>query len=81
MRNSCLGLVTGLLVYLAPASAGPCFVGDAVGVVCRRVEGDAGDCGRRNGDDRVEEPYPSGDGLYAEDIDCIASVLRKKLPF
>lgn len=36
---------------------GPAFVGDPVGVVCLRGEGDAGDSARRNGELRVgEEP-------------------------
>ena len=35
----------------------PAFVGDPVGVVCRRGEGDAGDSGLRKGELRVgEEP-------------------------
>lgn len=64
-RNSEIGLVTGLLVNLAPPSETPCLIGDDDGVVCRNVAGDAGDCGRRNGEDRWEtDPYPSGDGLY-----------------
>ena len=49
-----MGLVTGLLMNLARASANPSFVGVVVGVVCRRVAEEAGDCGRRNGDDRVD---------------------------
>ena len=45
--------------------------GDAgVGVVARPAgEGDAGDSGRRNGDERGE-PKERGDGLYEVDIDC-----------
>ena len=73
VRNSEMGLVTGLLVNLAPPSEGPCLVGDDDGVVCRNVDGDAGDagdagdCGRRNGEDRCDtDPYPSGDGLYPD---------------
>jgi hypothetical protein len=38
----------------ARASEKPSFVGVADGVVCRRVAEEAGDCGRRNGDDRVD---------------------------
>lgn len=36
---------------------GPVFVGDPVGVVCRRGDGEAGDSARRKGELRVgEEP-------------------------
>jgi len=45
------------------------FVGDAVGVVCRRGEGETGDSGRRKGELRGELPYPSGEGLYPAGID------------
>lgn len=63
-------LAAGLLENLATASATLCFVGDAEGVVCRNVEGDAGDFGRRNGEARGEEPKPSGDGLYPDGVAC-----------
>ena len=59
------GLVTNLLFTR------PCFVGDgdAGGVVCRKGEDDTGDSGRRNGELRGE-PYPNGEGLYPEGMDC-----------
>lgn len=69
VRGSGAGLVTGLLVNLMPPSASPGFVGDVDGVVCRKADGDAGDTGRRNGEDRGD-PYPSGDGLYG--MACIS---------
>jgi hypothetical protein len=50
----------------ARASEKPSLVG--VGV-CRSVAEDAGDVGRRNGDDRTAPPWPSGDGLYADGTD------------
>lgn len=34
---------------------GPALVGEVVGVVCRRGDGDAGDSGRRKGELRVGE--------------------------
>lgn len=38
------------------------LLGDGVGVVCLKGDGDMGDSGRRKGDARGE-PYESGDGL------------------
>lgn len=39
---------------------------------CRNVADEAGDCGRRKGEERAEpDPYPNGDGRYAEGVDCI----------
>lgn len=55
-----LGCVLVGVVDLANRDAepkGPAFVGDPVGVVYRRGEGEAGDSGRRKGELRVgEEP-------------------------
>jgi hypothetical protein len=48
---------------------GAVFVGEAVGVVARAVAAEAGDSGRRNGDDRGD-PIDSGDGLYIDGFDC-----------
>jgi len=49
------------------------LLGDDVGVVCRRADGDVGpgvDSGRRNGELRgVLDPYPSGDGLNGIALD------------
>lgn len=52
------------------APKGPALVGDPVGVMCRRGEGEAGDSGLRKGELRVgEEPYPKGEGLYVAGTD------------
>lgn len=51
---------------------GPGLVGDPLGVVltCRSGEGEAGDSGLRKGELRVgDDPYPSGEGLYAAGTD------------
>jgi hypothetical protein len=44
-------------------------VGDELGVVARIVAGEAGDSGRRNGED-LGDPKDRGDGLYPAGTDC-----------
>ena len=54
-----LGVTLGRLLMTVPG-----LVGVASGLGCRSGAGDAGDCGRRNGELRVcGEPKPKGEGL------------------
>jgi hypothetical protein len=47
------------------------LIGELVGVVCRRGEGDAGESPRRNGELRTlgGDPKPKGEGLKVVEID------------
>ena len=47
--------------------------GFGLGVDCLRGDGDAGDSGRRKGEDRGD-PYDSGEGLYWADIALVLLV-------
>lgn len=61
--------VVGCGNLAAPASESV-LVGELVGVVCRKGDGEAGDSARRNGEFRDGgEPYPNGDGLYDAETD------------
>ena len=68
VQLSKVGVLAAPALYLVLPLASSGFDGEARGVVCRNVDGDAGDSGRRNGELRGE-PYPNGDGLYPVGMD------------
>lgn len=73
----CVVGVVGLANLDDVLPKGPGLVGDPLGVVltCRSGEGEAGDSGLRKGELRVgDDPYPSGEGLYAAGTDIVLNV-------